>query len=122
MFRFLLVVVAVIGLMGCQRSHLEIFPKLDDPELINTKLTVAEMSEDIDALIAGAIERHPNLEQYADVKIVKAYANKLKAELKRPMTRVEFYQVIGKLSHTFGDGHSFLIWPYQEWEKLKNGA
>lgn len=122
MFRFLLIVVTVISLMGCQRSHLEIFPKLDDPELINKKLTVAEMSEDIDALIAGVIERHPNLERYADFNIVKAYANKLKAELKRPMTRVEFYQVIGQLNHTFGDGHSFLIWAYQEWEELKESG
>ncbi|GLS83698.1 hypothetical protein GCM10007894_16750 [Paraferrimonas haliotis] len=81
------------------------------------KLTVAQMRTDVDALLVGAIQRHPNIEEYADLDTLRNYANELKASINAPMTRVEFYRVVGKLTPYFQDGHALLIWPYQELNK-----
>jgi len=119
MNRIVLLLSFSLLLISCKQAHLDIFPELADPSLVDRKLTIEEMKEDIDALIEGAILRHPDLSAYADIDKLKTVANKYKSELKKDMTRVEFYQVIGKLSHHFNDGHSFLIWPYQEFTQLK---
>ncbi len=106
-------------LVGCQSAHLDIFPELDDKQLISQKLTPAQMSDDIDALINGAIERHPDLSEYADIDNLLNYATQLKSQVNKPLSRTEFFKVIGQLNHQFKDGHSFLIWPYQEYQLAK---
>lgn len=119
MVKILLLMISVIGLMGCQKAHLEIFPELVSAELIDLKLTPEQMKKDVDAFIKGAITRHPNLAEYAEINELKQLAELIKADLNRPMTRVEFFRHIGKLNASFSDGHTFLIWPYQEYNKLK---
>lgn len=122
MFRALMMTVIALCLSACQKSHLEIFPALDNPLIVSQKLAVVEMSEDIDFLVSETFKRHPNLAQYTEIEDLQSYADELKKQLTQPMTRVEFYQVIGRLNHVFNDGHSFLIWPYQEWASLKEGG
>ena len=106
-------------LTGCSEPHLDIFPPLEDQTLMERKLAPAAMKEDIDAFYYGALERHPDLAGYMDQTALEALSRDLKSELTEPLTRVEFFRRVGQLTHTFGDGHSMLIWPYQEYEKLQ---
>lgn len=107
---------------ACSDSHLEIFPPLEDPGLMTQKLDPEAMKEDVDAYYYGALERHPDLAGYADQKALHTTINSIKASLTVPLTRAEFYRHIGQLTHTFGDGHSMLIWPYPEYAKLQEGG
>lgn len=106
-------------LLACQGSHLEIMPDLSDEALLTEYLSVEQMHQDIDALLQGALERHPNLGKYTQVSELKSYTDVLKSQVTQPLTRTEFYKIVGKLSHKFNDGHAFLIWPYQEYNRLK---
>ena len=109
----------VVLLSGCNASHLDLLPELEDPTLVEKKLSVEQLHHDMDMLVQGALERHPELSAYADLNILNRALEMHKSEITSPMTRTEFYKVVGKLSHHFGDGHSFLIWPYQELNLLK---
>ncbi len=113
---------ASVFLYGCSSSHLDIFPELEDPKLIQAKIEPAKLREDIDAYYFGALERHPNLEKYANNdELVKKVAE-LKAKVDKPMTRAEFYKIVGQLTHKFNDGHSMLLWPYQEFNQITQSA
>ncbi|MGI5308669.1 S41 family peptidase [Rheinheimera sp. WS51] len=110
---------ATLLLNGCTGAHLDIFPELENPALMQEKIAPELLREDIDALVTGVKMRHPNFAGYADeVKLFQQVAA-LKAQITAPMTRVEFFRHIGQLSHLFQDGHSFLIWPYQELNALR---
>lgn len=106
-------------LTACNSPHLDIMPKLKDPSIIDRKLTVEQMHQDIDYLIDGALDFHPELSAYADVDALKHAAQEVKQQITEPMHRTIFYRHVGKLNHLFNDGHSFLIWPYHEWNNLK---
>lgn len=106
-------------LVACQGSHLEIMPDLSDDSLLTEHLSVEQMHQDIDALLQGALDRHPNLGKYTQVSELKSYTEVLKSQITRPLMRTEFYKIVGQLSHKFNDGHAFLIWPYQEYNLLK---
>lgn len=112
-------VISACMLAACSDSHLEIFPPLEDPALMEQKLNPADMKEDIDAFYFGALERHPSLADYVDQETLDATMVQLKDGLKDPLSRVEFFRRVGQLTHTFGDGHSMLIWPYQEYEAIQ---
>ena len=120
MFKHVSLIVILLLLSGCQKPHLEIFPALEDPSLVDELLTVTQMSEDIDAFIYGTLERHPNMSTYADVDNLFYQAEQLKKQLKKPLKRVDFFKIIGQLNAELKDGHSFLIWPYQEYAELKS--
>ncbi|MEE4245074.1 MAG: S41 family peptidase [Kangiellaceae bacterium] len=109
----------LIFISGCTANHLEIFPELSDSTLSSKKISSEKLREDVDALIAGIIERHPDVERYANLEMIKERVSELKAELTTSMTRQEFFKKVGALSHLFNDGHTFLIWPYQEYQALK---
>lgn len=106
-------------LVACQGSHLEIMPDLSDETLLTEYLSVEQMHQDIDALLEGALERHPNIDKYTQVSELKSYTETLKSQVTKPLMRTEFYKIVGQLSHKFNDGHAFLIWPYQEYNRLK---
>ncbi|WP_286270444.1 S41 family peptidase [Thalassotalea hakodatensis] len=94
-------------------------PDLKDPTIVNKQLTVNQMHQDIDYLIEGALARHPDFSAYANLEELSRAIHKVKQEITKPMIRAEFYRYIGKLNHLFNDGHSFLIWPYNEWKIIK---
>lgn len=100
---------------GCAQSHLDIFPELEDPSLMDRKISVSQLHQDIDAFVAGVQARHPDFDSYANQQAIQQSMQKLKQQIDQPLTRVEFFRYVGKLSHLFNDGHSFLIWPYQEY-------
>ncbi|MCW9029827.1 MAG: S41 family peptidase [Kangiella sp.] len=112
----------LLFLVGCSSSHLDIFPELDDPALMQEKIAPELLHQDIDAFISGVKQRHPNFSGYADEVKLDLLVEELKANIKTPMTRKEFFRYIGRLSHVFQDGHSFLIWPYQELNYLQKSG
>lgn len=114
---FLLSVSLLLG--GCTGAHLDIFPKLDNPALMQEKIAPELLRQDIDAFVTGVRVRHPDFAGYADEAALIQLTDELKSAITTPMTRVEFFRYVGQLSHAFGDGHSFLIWPYQELSALK---
>lgn len=118
----LLMIVTACMLAACSDAHLDIFPPLKDPALMDRKLVPEALRQDIDAFYEGALARHPNLAEYADQAALQATLAQLKTGLKTPLTRVEFFRQVGQLTHTFGDGHSMLIWPYQEYEQLQKSG
>ncbi|WP_411360838.1 S41 family peptidase [Pseudidiomarina salilacus] len=105
----------VLFMSGCAQSHLDIFPELKDPSLMERKISVAELHQDIDAYVAGVRARHPDFERYADEQALQQRVLELKQHIDQPLTRVEFFRYVGQLSHLFNDGHSFLLWPYHEY-------
>ena len=115
-------ILTLFFLSGCKQSHLDIFPELSDERLMTQELSIAQMKTDIDALLEGVILRHPDIEEYADLALLRIKAEELKASLKKPLNRVEFYRVVGRLTSHFQDGHSFLIWPYQELNSARDAG
>lgn len=105
---------ATLVLSGCTGANLDIFPPLENPGLMQEKIAPELLHADIDALLEGARQRHPDFAGYADEAGLRQLAATLKADINQPLTRVEFFRYVGQLSHAFGDGHSFLLWPYQE--------
>lgn len=118
----LYIMVFACFLSACSDPHLDIFPPLEDPKLVSEKLAVDKMREDVDAFYYGALERHPSLADYADQAALKAAVAEIKAGISEPLTRLEFFRHVGQLTHKFGDGHSMLIWPYQEYEALREAG
>ncbi|MCW9000783.1 MAG: S41 family peptidase [Kangiellaceae bacterium] len=121
--RFFFIASSLI-LTACSKPHLEIFPALDNPELVHEKIAPVKLRQDVDAFYSGVLERHPSIEKYADLPAIEQYLKILKQQINEPMTRREFFKVVGKLTHKFGDGHSMLIWPYQElnqWKEAERG-
>ncbi|WP_100643413.1 S41 family peptidase [Alteromonas facilis] len=118
----ILIMLTVTFISGCSRSHLDIFPDLEDPTLLERKLPVAQLHADIDAFIQTAQSLHPDLAQYADEKMVETLRKDIKASITEPMTRETFFRHVGRLSHAFQDGHSLLIWPYQEYMQLRENG
>ena len=115
--------VAFLFMTGCTSQHLDIFPELRNPDLTDVKIAPEQLREDVDAFVSGIIERHPDVAAYAEIAAFHQQATRLKSSLTEPLTRVEFFRKVGALSHLFNDGHTFLIWPYQEYQHLKeNGA
>lgn len=110
-----IIICTVFLLGGCAQPHLDIFPELEDPSLMERKISVSELHQDIDAYVAGVQVRHPDFDSYADKQVIQQQVLKLKQQIDQPLTRVEFFRYVGQLSHLFNDGHSFLIWPYQEY-------
>ncbi|RCU51774.1 peptidase S41 [Corallincola holothuriorum] len=110
---------SALWLFGCHPDHLDLLPPLEDPSLMEKKLTIEQMHQDIGAFVTGVLERHPELDAYADMGSLKAAVKEAKAEITQPLLRTDFYRIAGRLNHHLNDGHSFLIWPYQEYKQLK---
>lgn len=104
------------------RPHLRIFPKLADPALKTARLAPDRLQADVEAYYAGALSRHPLLDNPKTRARLRPLVDAVKAEITEPMTRLEFFRVVGRLSCFFQDGHSFLIWPYQEYGDLKDAG
>lgn len=116
------VLICLVLLSGCSRSHLDIFPPLSNASLMHQAIEADKLKEDIDALYQGMLERHPALQDYADLQALEEAVAQTRNAIDGPMTRVDFYRLVGQLSHHFNDGHSFLLWPYQELEQLRESG
>ncbi|CAM2005027.1 S41 family peptidase [Acanthopleuribacter pedis] len=104
------------------RPHLQLFPKLPDPALKTALIEPALLQADVEALYQGVLSRHPLLDNPGTRERLRPLVDAAKAEITEPMTRVQFFRVVGRLNHHFKDGHAFLIWPYQEYTDLKDAG
>ena len=48
---------ALILISGCTSKHLDIFPELSSPDLVNAEIAPEQLHQDIDAFIDGVVER-----------------------------------------------------------------
>lgn len=106
-------------LMGCTPAHLDIFPELDKPALMQEEIAPELLHQDVDALVSGVKARHPDYYGYVDEARLASLVAEIKTAIDKPMNRIEFFRHVGRLSHAFQDGHSFLLWPYQELDALR---
>ncbi|PHS13280.1 MAG: peptidase S41 [Kangiella sp.] len=118
-YQLLFTISLCLFLSNCNNSYLDIFPDLDDPALMERTIAPELLKQDIQAFYQGALDRHPNLDSYANKKELESAVKELQAKISEPMSRLEFYKIVGQLTHYFNDGHSMLIWPYQEYENAK---
>jgi len=109
-------------LAGCSNPHLEIFPELENPQLVDNKVSVDLLKDDIQSYYLGALARHPHLDQYAERAELEKSVADLQALVNKPMSRLEFYRIAGQLTHKFNDGHSMLLWPYPEYQLLQKSG
>jgi len=107
---------------GCSNPHLEIFPELENPKLMGNKIPVDLLKDDIKSYYLGALARHPHLERYAKVDELDKSITNLQSLIDKPMSRLEFYRIVGQLTHKFNDGHSMLLWPYPEYKLLQESG
>ena len=107
---------------GCSNPHLEIFPELENPQLMDDNISVNLLKDDIQSYYLGALARHPHLDQYAEKAELEKSVADLQGLINKPMSRLEFYRVVGQLTYKFNDGHSMLLWPYPEYQLLKKSG
>lgn len=117
-----LFLLSITLLSGCSKPHLEIFPELKSPQLMDNKIPANLLKDDITAYYLGALARHPHLDRYAEVADLEKSVGDLQALINQPMSRLEFYRVIGQLTYKFNDGHSMLLWPYPEYQLLQQSG
>ncbi|WP_299818764.1 S41 family peptidase [uncultured Pontibacter sp.] len=81
--------------------------------------TPAQMHQDLDSMYAWINATHPNL--YLQVKKEKADKvwEQARAQLKRPMTRVEFAKIVFPVTSQYKDGHTGLGFDFSDEEFQK---
>ncbi len=109
-------------LSSCSNPHLEIFPELENPKLMDNKIPANLLKDDVKSYYLGALARHPHLDRYAEVAELEKSVAELQTLINKPMTRLEFYRVVGQLTYKFNDGHSMLLWPYPEYQLLQQSG
>lgn len=92
------------------------YPELADPALLEKRFSPSEMREDLDFLFARVQQLHPDLVSRADPTELEGLRLRLAGELTQPLSRREFYRVIGMATEKFRDGHSGVLFPYPEFE------
>jgi hypothetical protein len=118
----LLFLISFTLLGGCSNPHLEIFPELDNLQLMDNKISANLLKEDIQSYYLGALARHPHLDRYAGGTELEKSVAELQALINKPMSRLEFYRIAGQLTYKFNDGHSMLLWPYPEYQLLQKAG
>lgn len=67
------------------------------------------LQEDLESLRNQMIAKHPVYHQITDKKAINAKYASLKSNIKEDMNRRDFFQLIGKLTPYFNDGHSIIF-------------
>lgn len=87
------------------------------PEWQDRRFAPAELGSDLDEFVVVAESVHPNLYAHTPRSQVDALRQNLKKSIAAPMTRVEFYPLAACLAASFGDPHTYAIWPSEEWSR-----
>ncbi|WP_460219534.1 S41 family peptidase [Psychroserpens sp. MEBiC05023] len=67
------------------------------------------LQEDLESLKNQMIAKHPVYNEIIDKKAINAKYTSLKSNIKEGMNRRDFFQLIGKLTPYFNDGHSIIF-------------
>ena len=80
-----------------------------------------ELKEDLESLKNQMIARHPVYNEITDKKAINTMYASLKSNIIEDMNRQDFFQLIGKLTPYFNDGHSLIFPLLAEGTYAKNG-
>lgn len=110
MFLWFAALGACSSLISTPVTHAEV-----RPEEFETKFTPAELASDLDFLVQVCEEVHPRPAAVRSREEILALRTQLCAELDHPLTRVEFWPHATKLAAAFGDAHTSVQLPREEW-------
>lgn len=82
-------------------------------------IPVDRLRADLDHMIAVMERVHPDLYAFTPQNVIGAEVERVKADIDRPMTRLEFYQIADRLNELFVDGHTWLRYPDDEWRDYR---
>lgn len=82
----------------------------------NRRFTTAELKSDVDFMVETLQEVHPDLYYYVPKEEFVAFKIELEKQLTQLMTRREFYPFVARLAAHVGDGHTYAIYPHEEWQ------
>jgi hypothetical protein len=107
--------------VSCQPEHLSPFPETDVAAL-PTQLSVAQQHEDIDSLFAGLAATHPALEERLPAARADTLRRALHARVTEPLTRRDFFRLLGAVTADVRDGHGGVLYPYPEFDAWAAGG
>lgn len=90
------------------------------PEEFSKKYSVQEPRDDIEFMLTTLEDVHPDLYYYTPRDSILIAKMRLEHALSEPMTRIEFYPHLAKFVALFGDGHTTVVFPWEEWEAYTN--
>jgi hypothetical protein len=79
------------------------------------KFTPAELAQDLDFLVQVCDEVHPRPFGVRSREEIAALSEALRSRIDRPLTRLEFWPLAAKLAAGFGDAHTAVQLPAEEW-------
>lgn len=109
---------ALLLASACQGEHQSVYVDLDDPSVMDRKFTVQELREDTAYLFKRLHALHPDLDSRLSPADRAALEASVLAQIERPMTRREFYRLIGATTEHFRDGHAGVFYPYPEFDRF----
>ena len=81
-------------------------------------IPVSELHEDLDMLKYQLEKVHAGLYTYTSKFEMDATFKKIKKQVNRPMSDIEFYRLVAPLQQKIKNGHSMII-PSERWDKVK---
>lgn len=109
---------ALLFASACQGEHQRVYVDLDDPAVMDRVFTVQELREDTGYLFERLHTLHPDLDSRLSPADRAALEQSVLARIERPMTRREFYRLIGSTTEHFRDGHAGVFYPYPEFDRF----
>ena len=87
-----------------------------EPDEFMVPLDEGRLRADVDFMMRTLENVHPQLYANIDRKQAASLVEEFEEDLRAPMTRVAFYKDLSKLVARFGDGHTFVYYPDDEYE------
>ncbi|MGD0141689.1 MAG: S41 family peptidase [Rhizomicrobium sp.] len=78
-----------------------------------------QLKADFQYLTAKIEHVHPNIRAVVDPNDYAARKTQILAALNRPMTRVQFYDVVSAINGEWHDGHTEIVVPREEWQHYR---
>lgn len=106
-------------LFGCNPFIIQKRPEVDVLKKYPPKL----LMEDLDFMLRTYEDVHPNLFLYTPDDVIDSNIILYKNQLKQPLASLEFWKLLAPVTAKFGDGHTFVNFPYLFRQKyLDNGG
>lgn len=91
---------------------------LVDKLILTRVFTREQLLEDVDYLFNRLQELHPDLASRLSAADIDALRKTLVVQIDRPMSRREFYRVVGAATEKFRDGHAGVFSPSPEFDQF----
>lgn len=85
------------------------------PEEFGATFTPAELADDLRFLVQVCEEVHPRPYSVSSQRDIATLQSDLVSKLDRPLTRVEFWPIAARHAAKFGDAHTTVQLPNEEW-------